>query len=69
MISCVLKGGIGNMMFEIAFLEYESRRTGFAAGYYNIDTQINDINNYPAYAAANAQDYLKMFKHFTWPKI
>lgn len=32
MISCRLKGGIGNMMSQIAFIEYEGKRTGFSNG-------------------------------------
>jgi hypothetical protein len=76
MISCRLKGGLGNIMFEIAFLEYTSMMTGYSACYYNIDNQLNAIKNYQVETAMrdNAQtticvnDYLKIFKNFNWPK-
>ena len=41
MISCRLKGGLGNLMFQIAFLEYSSMITGYQTGYYNVDKQLN----------------------------
>ena len=69
MISCRLKGGLGNLMFQIAFLEYSSMITGYQTGYYNVDTQLNLLINHPPLKAIWAYEYLKMFKNFSWPKI
>ena len=32
MITCRLQGGIGNLMFQIAFIEYEGMMSGFKTG-------------------------------------
>ena len=68
MISCRLKGGLGNLMFQIAFLEYSSMITGYQTGYYNVDTQLNLLINHPPLKAIWAYEYLKIFKNFNWPK-
>jgi hypothetical protein len=73
MITCRLKGGLGNMMFEISAIESMSRSTNgkIKSGYYNVDSQIklinDDIKHNPN--LKHAGDYLKMFKNFNWPRI
>ena len=69
MISCTLKGGLGNLMFQIAFLEYSSMITGYPAGYYGVNKQLDLLINHPPLKATWAYEYLKMFKNFSWPKI
>ena len=64
MISCRLKGGLGNMMFQIAFVEYSSMMTGYPSGYYNVDKQLNLLNNHLPLKATWAYEYLKIFKNF-----
>ena len=77
MITCRLKGGLGNLMFQIAFLEYTSMRTGYPAGYYNINQQFNAIKNYQIETTQRdniqtsvcVNSYLKMFLNFKWQEI
>jgi|TARA_R100000081_G_C4819477_1_gene178273 hypothetical protein len=69
MISCRLKGGLGNMMFQIAFVEYSSMMTGYPSGYYNINKQLNLLINHPPLKAVWAYEYLEIFKNFKWPRI
>ena len=45
MISCRLKGGLGNLMFQIAAIEYMAKSKGFQRGYWNTDTVLNSLNN------------------------
>ena len=69
MISCRLKGGLGNLMFQIAFVEYESMMTGYPIGYYNVEKQLNLLINHPPLKAHWAYEYLNIFKNFNWPRI
>ena len=69
MISCRLKGGLGNLMFQIAFVEYESMMTGYPRGYYNVEKQLNLLINHPPLKAHWAYEYLNIFKNFNWPRI
>ena len=69
MISCRLKGGLGNMMFQIAFVEYSRMMTGYPSGYYNINKQLNLLINHAPLKAIWAYEYLKIFKNFNWPRI
>jgi|TARA_R110002050_G_scaffold100799_4_gene208694 hypothetical protein len=71
MITCRLQGGIGNLMFQIAFIEYEGMVSGFKTGYWNVDHQINkcnvDVVHNPS--LKHADEYLQMFRNFKWPRI
>jgi hypothetical protein len=71
MISCRLKGGIGNMMFQIAFIEYEGKMNRFETGYWNVDSQIKKLNNDSVHnpPLKHAEEYLEMFHNFKWHKI
>lgn len=71
MISCRLKGGLGNLMFQIAGIESLSKKSNIKCGYYNVDEIINWINSETNHRPElkHANDYLKMFKNFNWPKI
>jgi hypothetical protein len=70
MITCRLKGGLGNIMFQIAALEAMSIDSGIPSVYHNVDSQINlinsDLNHNPTLNHAN--EYLTMFKNFNWHK-
>ncbi len=69
MISCRLKGGIGNLMFQIAATEYMSKSSGFPCGYWNANVVFNGLNNgHISDDMKHATDYLKIFKNFHWPK-
>ena len=69
MISCVLKDGIGNMMFMIAFIEYEAKINGYKTCYYNVDQHLQHLNQEVIYIPLlnHADEYLTMFKNFKWP--
>jgi len=69
MISCRLKGGLGNLMFQIAAIEYMAKSKGFQRGYWNTDTVLNSLNNgHISSSMKHATDYLTLFKNFHWPK-
>lgn len=71
MISCRLKGGLGNMMFQIAFTEYEGMVNNFKTGYWNVDQNINHLNGNVNHCPDlnHAIEYLKIFNRFKWHKI
>lgn len=70
MITCRLKGGLGNIMFQIAAIEAMSIDSGIPSTYYNINSQIkflnDEVNHNPLIKHAN--EYLKIFKNFNWNK-
>ena len=70
MITCRLKGGLGNMMFQIAFLEYEGKKNNFQTGYWNVNQNIQHLNNDKLHNPKlnHATEYLKIFKNFNWHK-
>lgn len=71
MITCRLKGGIGNMMFQIAFIEYEGKVNKFETGYWNVDSNLSHLNRNIHHnpKLTHAFDYLNIFKNFKWQKI
>jgi hypothetical protein len=71
MISCRLKGGLGNLMFQIAGVESLGKKFKLNVGYYNVDEIINWLNTETKHRPElnHASDYLKIFKNFNWPKI
>ena len=44
MIGIYIQGGLGNMMFQIAFIESLARKYDLQAGYDNVDSNIRDQN-------------------------
>ena len=71
MISCNLMGGIGNLMFQVAFTEHEGNTNMYQTGYWNIDQHLQHLNEEVIHNSKlqHAHEYLKMFKHFNWPRI
>lgn len=70
MITCRLKGGLGNMMFQIAATEWMSHKSGFKSFYHNLDQQIHKLNTEQRFnpKLKHAHEYLNIFKNFKWPK-
>ena len=68
MISCELLGGLGNMLFQIASIEYMGYSYKFDTYYYNLLNQINYLNNDSVHNPnlKHANEYLTMFKNFDW---
>ena len=71
MITCRLKGGLGNMMFQIAFIEYEGKMNKFQTGYWNVEQNLNHLNGNVHHnpGLQHAFDYLNIFNKFQWPRI
>ena len=71
MISCRLKGGLGNIMFQIAAIESMSKKHNIEAGYYNVNDQIQKIDDDAVHnpSIKHAKDYLKIFENFKWKII
>jgi hypothetical protein len=67
MVSVNLKGGIGNMMFQVAFIEDLARRNGYEVVYPDMQYVFTTMLGMYAYAG-NCFEYLKMFKNFDWNK-
>ena len=69
MITCRLKGGLGNLMFQIAALETMSRYSGFESYYYNADQYLNRLNQEVKHNPnlKHANTYKTIFKNFKWP--
>jgi len=68
MISVNLKGGLGNILFQTAFIENASKKSGYKTFYPNIVNHLEYLNNENAHNANlnHAKDYLKIFKKFNW---
>jgi len=66
MVSVNLKGGLGNMMFQIAFIEDLARRGGFEVRYPDIDDVFAILLK--SGHSQNCYDYLNIFKNFDWRK-
>jgi len=64
MIGCNLKGGLANMMFQIAAIEYTAMKYNHAATYPNINKNLTDISI--AYKNDNSSYYKQIFKNFHW---
>jgi hypothetical protein len=67
MVTCNLKGGLGNMMFEIAATEEIAFRGGFETVYPNVGDCFVDLITQSTHSH-NAFDYLNIFKNFDWYK-
>jgi len=66
MVSVNLKGGIGNMLFQIAFIEDLARRGGFEVRYPDIDNVFQTLLK--SGHSQNCYDYLSIFRNFDWRK-
>lgn len=66
MVSVNLKGGLGNMMFQIAFVEDLARRGGFEVRYPDIVPVFYTL--LLSGHSQNCYDYLHIFKNFDWKK-
>jgi len=68
MITCELMGGIGNLMFQIAFLEYVGYKNNLQTFYYNRDNYLKFLNddNLHNPNLKHSYDYLRIFKNFDW---
>ena len=66
MVSVNLKGGLGNMLFQIAFIEDLARRGGFEVRYPDIDEIFQQLLK--SGHSQNCYDYLNIFKNFDWKK-
>jgi hypothetical protein len=70
MITCRLKGGLGNLLFQIAAIEAMSIDSGIPSTYYNVNSQIklinDDLDHNPTLKHAN--EYIHIFKNFDWNK-
>jgi hypothetical protein len=66
MVSVNLKGGLGNLMFQIAFIEDLARRGGFEVRYPDIDAVFQRL--LLSGHSQNCYDYLNIFKNFDWKK-
>ena len=62
-------GGLGNLMFQIAGIEYLGNKHKIKTGYWNIDKQISLIKNGGQAGNTPVNEYLDMFKNFKWPSI
>jgi hypothetical protein len=66
MVSVNLKGGLCNMLFQIAFIEDLARRGGFEVRYPDIDEVFQRL--LLSGHSQNCYDYLNIFKNFDWNK-
>ena len=66
MVSVNLRGGLGNMLFQIAFIEDLARRGGFEVRYPDIDEIFQQLLK--SGHSQNCYDYLNIFKNFDWKK-
>lgn len=69
MITVRLLYGLGNMMFQVAFLEYMGWKFGHDTCYPNFTEQIELLKKDPLQEARfYADDYHKIFRNFDWLK-
>lgn len=66
MFTVRLQGGLGNMMFQIAWAEYASQKYGIGVCYANLEEQFDTISKLPR--SPHARDYLTIFSNFNWYK-
>jgi len=66
MIGVKLNGGLGNMMFQIAFIESMSKKHGFDVKYCYLYENFDFIKTYPM--REYAYEYFSIFKNINWLK-
>ena len=65
MICTTLQGGLGNQMFQIAFIKSFGRRHGLRSGLNGIDANLRHLTH--AYnRSPHAYEYLRIFKNLDW---
>ena len=69
MITTVLKGGLGNMMFQIAAIEHLAFKNNSEAYYFNVNEQLEYLDAETDHNPdlSHSQEYKKIFKNFDWP--
>ena len=69
MISVKLKGGLGNLMFQIAAIEHLAYKNNSTVGYYNWDSHLEFMNEDAVTPKMTyAKDYNIVFKNLSFPK-
>jgi hypothetical protein len=69
MITAELQGKIGNLMFQIAAIEYMGHQIGVDTAYPQVDQNIQDIKKPQACTSEyDVEKYFGMFKNFDWHK-
>ena len=66
MITCNLKIGLGNMLFQIATIESLAKDNHSSCYYYNIDKTYAALSKYMS--KKDPFDYGKIFANFSWPR-
>lgn len=67
MITCNLKGGLGNMMFQIAGIKSFARDHNSDVYFYNVREHINVLNTIDRSPCVGyAKDYYSIFKNLNW---
>jgi hypothetical protein len=68
MISCRLKGGLGNMMFQVAAIESAAADNGWRTCYPNALHNLNYLNNEKEHnpGLGHATEYLRIFRNFSF---
>lgn len=64
-------GGLGNLMFQIATIEYLGYVHNFETGYWNVKDKIKERNDDTIYQPTlkHAEEYLTMFNNFKWTSL
>jgi hypothetical protein len=68
MITCNLKGGLGNMMFQAAFLENAAFDNQLNTYYHSLHSHLDMLNDNTNHCPdlTYAHEYLSIFKNFNW---
>lgn len=69
MITCRLKGGLANMMFQIAAIEWLAKQHGFETYYPTANNHLRHLNSETKHnpKLRHAMEYKTIFKNFSWP--
>lgn len=69
MITAELQGKLGNMMFQIAAIEYMGRSVGIPTAYPHVDKNVDDLAKPQACSSEpNGREYFTLFPNFDWHK-
>ena len=69
MITAELQGRLGNMMFQIAAIEYMGHKSGFGTAYPHVDANIEALKKPQACTSEpEGEKYFGAFKNFDWHK-
>ena len=69
MITTVLKGGLGNMMFQVAAIEHLAHKNNSNAYYFNVNEQFTYLDEETDHnpELSHSQEYKSIFENFHWP--